>query len=42
MENIAGESGLMVSTVKEYITKIGRYFVVCEKDSIVPEGGADV
>ena len=42
VENIASESGLMVSTVKEYIINRHRYFVVCEKNGIVPEGGADV
>jgi hypothetical protein len=42
VENIAGESGLMVSTVKECIVNRHRYFVICEKNGIVPEGGADV
>ena len=42
VENIARESGLMVSTVKEYIKNRRRYFDVCEKNGIVPEGGANV
>jgi DNA-binding NarL/FixJ family response regulator len=42
VENIASENGLMVSTVKEYITNRRRYLVVCEKNGIVPEGGTDV
>jgi hypothetical protein len=42
VDNIAGESGLMVSTVKEYIVNRHRYFVICEKNGIVPEGGTDV
>jgi hypothetical protein len=42
VENIASESGLMVSTVKEYIGNRHRYFVICGKNGIVPEGGADV
>lgn len=41
VENIASESGLTVSTVKEYIRR-HRYFVLCAKNGIVPEGGADV
>lgn len=42
VENIASESGLMVSTVKEYIINRRRYFDICEKNGIVPEGGANV
>ncbi|MFH1744055.1 MAG: hypothetical protein ABIH23_34055 [bacterium] len=42
VENIAQENGLMVSTVKEYIINRRRYFDICEKNGIVPEGGADV
>lgn len=42
MENIASKSGLTVSTVKQYIVNRHRYFVICEKNGIVPEGGADV
>jgi len=42
VENIARESGLMVSTVKEYIINRRRYFDICEKNAIVPEGGANV
>lgn len=42
VENIARESGLMVSTVKEYIINRRRYFDVCNKNGIVPEGGKDV
>ena len=42
VENIASENGLMVSTVKEYIINRRRYFVICEKNGIVPEGGANV
>lgn len=41
-ENIARESGLMVSTVKEYIKNRRRYFDICEKNGIAPEGGANV
>ncbi len=41
-ETIAHESGLMVSTVKEYIKNRRRYLLVCETNSIRPEGGADV
>lgn len=32
----------MVSTSQEYIINCHRHFVVCEKKSIVPEGGANV
>jgi len=42
VENIAQENGLMVSTVKEYIINRCRYFDICEKNGIVPEGGTDV
>ena len=42
VENIARESGLMVSTVKEYIINRRRYFDICEKNGIVPESGANV
>lgn len=42
VENIAIESGLMVSTVKEYIINSHRYFVICEKNGIVPKGGTNV
>ncbi len=42
VENIASESGLTVSTVKQYIIKRDYYFVICEKNGIVPEGGANV
>jgi DNA-binding NarL/FixJ family response regulator len=42
VENIASESGLSVSTVKQYIINRNRYFVICEKNGIVPEAGADV
>lgn len=42
LENIAQENGLMVSTVKEYIINRRRYFDICEKNGIVPEGGANV
>jgi hypothetical protein len=42
LENIAQENGLMVSTVKEYIINRRRYFDICEKNGIVPAGGADV
>ncbi len=42
MENVAQENGLMVSTVKEYIINRRRYFDICEKNGIVPEGGANV
>lgn len=42
VENIAGEYGLMVSAVKEYIGNHDRYFIICEKNDIVPEDGADV
>jgi hypothetical protein len=42
VENIASESGLHVSTVKEYILNRHRYFDVCRKNNIVPEGGTNV
>jgi len=42
VENIAQENGLMVSTVKQYIVNRNRYVVICEKNGIVSEGGADV
>lgn len=42
VENIARESGLMVSTVKEYIINRRRYFDICEKNGIVPTNGANV
>jgi hypothetical protein len=42
VENIASESGLTVSTVKQYIINRDRYFVICEKNGIAPEGGANV
>lgn len=42
VENIAQESGLMVSTVKQYIINRRHYFAVCEKNGIVSESGADV
>ena len=42
MENIAGESGLTVSTVKLCVANRRRYFDVCDKNGIVPEGGRDV
>jgi hypothetical protein len=42
LDNIAQENGLMVSTVKEYIINRRRYFDICEKNGIVPEGGANV
>jgi hypothetical protein len=42
VENVARESGLMVSTVKEYIINRRRYFDLCEKNGIVPESGANV
>ncbi len=42
LENIAGENDLTVSTVKEYIGRRDRYFIICEKNDIVPEDGADV
>lgn len=42
VENIARQSGLMVSTVKQYIINRRRYFDICEKNDIVPEGGANV
>jgi len=42
VENIASESGLAVSTVKEYIKNRRRYFIVCEKNGIAPEGGENV
>lgn len=42
VENIARESGLMVSTVKEYIINRRRYFDVCDRNGIVPEGSTDV
>lgn len=41
VEDIASESGLMVSTVKEYIRNRHRYFLICEKNGIVL-GGANV
>jgi hypothetical protein len=42
VENIASESGLIASNVKEYIGNRHRYFVICEKNDMVPEGGTDV
>lgn len=39
---IAIESGLMFSTIKEYIINYHRHFVVCEKDGIVPADGSNV
>jgi hypothetical protein len=42
VETIARESGLMVSTVNEYIKNRRRYLAVCEKNGIAPEGGANV
>lgn len=42
VENIADESGFMVSTVKEYINNRRRYLLVCANNGITPEGGADV
>jgi len=41
VENIAGENGLTASTVKAYIKNRRRYFVICEKNGIVPEGDAN-
>ncbi len=42
LENIASESGLMVSTVKQYIWNRNRYFDICKKNDIEPDGGANV
>ncbi len=42
IENIASESGLAVSTVRQYIGNRHRYFAICEKNGIVPGRGADV
>ena len=42
VENVASEIGLAVSTVKEYIRYRRRYLVTCDKNGIVPEGGANV
>ena len=42
VENIASENGLTVSTVKQYLIKRDYYFVICEKNGIAPEGGANV
>lgn len=42
VENIASESGLMVSTVKVFIGNLHRYYAICEKNGILPEGGMDV
>ncbi|MFH1740141.1 MAG: hypothetical protein ABIH23_14125 [bacterium] len=42
VENIASESGLTVSTVKLCVANRRRYFDVCDKNGIVPEGGRDV
>lgn len=42
VEDIAKESGLTVSTVKEYIMNRRRYFDVCDKNGIVPERDTDV
>jgi hypothetical protein len=41
VENIASESGFSISTVKQYIRR-HRYFVISERNGIVPESGADV
>ncbi|MDD2466401.1 MAG: hypothetical protein PHI97_20565 [Desulfobulbus sp.] len=42
VENIASGSGLQASTVKQYIIIRRRYFDICQKNDIVPEGGAIV
>ncbi|MFH1027191.1 MAG: hypothetical protein V1791_04235 [Pseudomonadota bacterium] len=42
VQNIASESGLTVSTVKLCVANRRRYFDVCDKNGIVPEGGTDV
>lgn len=42
VENIASESGVQPSTVKQYITYRRRYFEICRDNDIVPEGGAIV
>ena len=42
VENIAHESGLTVLTVKEYINNRRRYYDVCQKNGIVPEGNMNV
>ena len=42
VENIASGSGLQASTVKQYIIIRRRYFDICQKNNIVPEGGAIV
>ncbi len=42
VENIAYECGHMVTTLKQYISRRHRYFVICEKNGIVPESVTDV
>ncbi|GFE60591.1 helix-turn-helix domain-containing protein [Geobacter sp. AOG2] len=42
VEKIANENGLTVSTVRQYIKNHDRYFLICEKNSIVPKGTANV
>lgn len=41
-ENIARENGFMVATVKQYLINRRRYFDICRKSGIVPEGGMNV
>lgn len=42
VENIASESSLRVSTVKQYIWNRNRYFDICKKNGIEPGGGVNV
>jgi hypothetical protein len=42
VENIVSDGGLMVSTAKESIKNSNRYFVIYEKNGIVPEDGTNV
>ncbi len=42
VENIASENGFKVSNVKQYLGDRRRYFDVCAKNGILPEGGVDV
>jgi hypothetical protein len=42
VKDIANESGIKVKILKHYIGDHRRYFAICEKNGIMPEGGTDV
>ncbi len=42
VENIASDNSVSVSTVKQYIARRHYYFIICEKNGIMPEDAADV